>query len=231
MDVDLNCDLGEGAGHDAAVMPLISSANVSCGAHAGSPLEAWRTIRLAQQYGVVVGAHPGHAEREHFGRRELPLSPEQVYVETLHQIGALAALAASEKTVVKYLKPHGGLYHQANREEAYADAVIQAASAFNLMVMGLPDSRLQARSHGRCEFVAEGFADRRYRPDGSLVPRDQPGAFIETPAEAAAQVEWLLRERGVRTICVHGDNPDALIFVKTLRESLLQKGHCLRPFA
>lgn len=231
MEVDLNCDLGEGAGSDAAIIPLITSANVACGFHAGSPAEAMRTIALARTHGVVIGAHPGHADREHFGRRELPLEPSQVYADCVYQIGALFALACGEQQKVKYVKPHGGLYHQANRDDRYAEAVVAAAQLFGLIVMGLPGSRLEAIAAGRCPFVAEGFADRHYRPDGSLIPRDQSNAFIDDPSEVVRQVEWLLRERGVRTICVHGDNPKALVFVQALREALLGKGFTIRPFA
>jgi 5-oxoprolinase (ATP-hydrolysing) subunit A len=231
MEVDLNCDLGEGAGNDAAIVPLITSANISCGFHAGSAGEALATIALAKQYGVTIGAHPGHADREHWGRRELPVPPAQVHVECVYQIGALFGVARVEQARISYLKPHGGLYHQANRDDAYADAVVEAARLFNLVVVGLPSSRLEARSRGRCPFVAEGFADRAYRPDGSLVPRDQPGAMIDDPAAAVAQVQRLLRDCGVRTICVHGDNPRAVAFVQALGTALRQQGFRLRPFA
>jgi UPF0271 protein len=138
---------------------------------------------------------------------------------------------SSLRQAALYVKPHGGLYHQANRDDRYADAIIEAARLFNLIVMGLPGSRLEARSRGRCPFVAEGFADRRYRPDGSLVPREEPDAFIDDSAEAVAQVERLLRERGVRTICVHGDNPQAVAFVQALRTALSESGFTIRPFA
>jgi UPF0271 protein len=231
MDIDLNCDLGEGAGNDAAIIPLITSANVACGFHAGSPMEAWKTIVLAADHQVVVGAHPGHADPQHLGRRELPIPPEQVYAECLYQIGALQAIAAVEGVDVKYIKPHGGLYHQANREDDYAAAIVDAAMSCCLPVMGLPGSKLEDYARDHCRFIAEGFADRRYRPDGTLVPRDQPNAFIEDPAEAVVQVDWLIRERGVRTICVHGDNPKAIEFVTALRKALEQKGHSLKPFA
>ncbi len=212
-------------------MPLITSANISCGFHAGSPDVIRRTAAMARKHGVVVGAHPGHADREHFGRRELPLDPSQVFVETIYQIGALIAVARIEQVEVKYVKPHGGLYHQANRDDAFADALIDAARHFNLIVMGLPRSRLEERCRGWCPFVAEGFADRRYRPDGTLVPRDQPDAFIDNPSDAVTQVERLIKESGVRTICIHGDNPNAVQFVRALRDALLQKGVQIRPFA
>ena len=117
------------------------------------------------------------------------------------------------------------------RDEAYARPVVDAAALFGLAVMGLPGSRLEAASAGRCPFVAEGFADRRYQPDGSLVPRSRPDAFVTDPAEAVQQAERLVRERGVRTLCVHGDNPEALAFVRALREALTRQGTTIRAFA
>jgi UPF0271 protein len=229
--IDLNSDLGEGAGTDADLLPLLTSANVSCGAHAGDPADIAATLELARRHGVVVGAHPGHPDREHFGRRELPTPPRDVLEQVASQVAALRRLADRAGVEVRYLKPHGGLYHQACRDDAYADAVVTAAALAGLAVIGLPDSRLAHRAAGRVSFVAEGFADRRYRPDGSLVPRDQAGAFIEGPAEAVEQVRRLIADRGVRTVCVHGDNPAALTFVREVRAALVAAGFQLRPFA
>jgi 5-oxoprolinase (ATP-hydrolysing) subunit A len=231
MQVDLNCDLGEGCGCDAELLPLITSANVSCGWHAGDAGTALATIKGAVQHGVRVGAHPGFADREHFGRRELAQSEQQIYQDCLYQIGALIALARAAGTKVVYLKPHGALYNLACRDDAYARPLIAVAEFFQLPLLGLPGSRLQTLSKGRCPFVAEGFADRRYRADGSLVPRDQPEAFVYDVAEAVAQTKRLVRERGIATICVHGDNPQALAFVRALRQALLEGGTVLRPFA
>ncbi|HVK14871.1 MAG TPA: 5-oxoprolinase subunit PxpA [Gemmataceae bacterium] len=231
MVIDLNSDLGEGAGTDADLLPLLTSANVSCGAHAGDPADIAATLELARRHGVVVGAHPGHPDREHFGRRELPTPPRDVLEQVASQVAALRRLADRAGVEVKYLKPHGGLYHQACRDDAYADAVVTAAALAGLALIGLPDSRLAHRAAGRVSFVAEGFADRRYRPYGSLVPRDQPGAFIEGPAEAVEQVRRLIADRGVRTVCVHGDNPAALTFVREVRAALVAAGFQLRPFA
>ena len=231
MQIDLNSDLGEGAADDAEIMPLITSANVACGFHAGDPSLALKTLRLAAEHGIVVGAHPGYADRENFGRRELALDPAQVYADCVYQIGALSGLARMHALRLKYVKPHGGLYHQACREDAYAEAVIAAAQLFGLMVMGLPGSRLAALAAKRCEFVAEGFADRRYRTDGSLVPRGEADAFITDPAEAVFQVEKLIHERGIQTICVHGDNPRAVLFVQVLRKMLLEKNFRIQSFA
>jgi 5-oxoprolinase (ATP-hydrolysing) subunit A len=231
MEIDLNCDLGEGCPHDAELMPLITSANVACGFHAGDPALAHAALAAAAQHGVRVGAHPGFPDREHFGRRELPRTEQQVLDDCLYQIGALAGIARAIPWNVSYVKAHGALYNMACRDDAYARPLIEAAFQFRLPVLGLPESRLQALSVGRCPFVVEGFADRRYRPDGSLVPRSEPDAFVHDAGEAVAQVQWLLREKGVRTICVHGDNPQAIAFVRALRQALTRQNIEIRPFA
>lgn len=231
MDVDLNCDLGEGCGFDADLLPLITSANVACGFHAGDPATAAATLALAARHGVRAGAHPSFPDREHFGRRELVRSEQQIYEDSVYQIGALIALGRAAGCPVRHIKPHGALYNLACRDDAVARPVVAAAEFFGLPLLGLPGSRLEVLSEGRCPFVAEGFADRRYQPDGSLVPRDRPDAFVHDPAEAVRQVEWLLRERGVRTICVHGDNPEALLFVRALRGALEAAGHRLTTFS
>lgn len=230
MEIDLNCDLGEGCAQDAELMPLLTSANVACGAHAGDPSTAAATLALAIQHGVQVGAHPGFADREHFGRRELSHSKQQIFHECVYQIGALAALARAAGTELRYVKPHGALYNMACRDESHARPVLAAAELFHLPLLGLPGSRLEAVCRGRVGFVAEGFADRRYQPDGSLVPRSSADAFVHDPEEAVRQAERLIAERGVRTLCVHGDNPQAVAFVQRLREALLRAGHVIRAF-
>jgi UPF0271 protein len=231
MEIDLNCDLGEGYPFDAELMPLITSANIACGFHAGDAATAFETLRLAAGQGVQVGAHPGYADREHFGRRELKYSEKQVCEECVYQIGALAGLAKAAGTKVCYVKPHGALYNQACRDLSYAKPIVKAAGFFDLAVMGLPDSQLQKACEGRCPFVAEGFADRRYLPDGSLVPRSQGDAFVESAEEAVRQAEWLLQNKGVMTLCVHGDNPQAVPFVRALRAGLLARGIAIQQFA
>jgi UPF0271 protein len=231
MEIDLNCDLGEGCAYDAELMPLITSASVACGFHAGDAATALATFRAAAASGVGVGAHPSFNDREHFGRRELEVSEEQVFAECVYQIGALAALARTAGLELSHVKAHGGLYNRACREDAYARPVVAAAERFGLPVFGLPGSRLEALSAGRCPFVAEGFADRRYLPDGSLVPRSRPDAFVEDPREAVRQAEELMRTRNVQTLCVHGDNPQALAFVRELRAALTQRGIAIRHFA
>ncbi len=231
MTIDLNCDLGEGAGFDAEIIPLITSANVSCGAHAGTPADILRTLELCKQHGVTVGAHPGHADREHFGRRELPVTAQEVAALLRGQIGDLRQWAAAAGVAVRYVKPHGGLYHQANRDAPAAGAMLAVGGELSLPVVGLPGSRLQALAGHDGGVITEGFADRRYQADGSLVPRDQPNAMIDDPKEAVAQVLWLLDRGQVRTVCVHGDTPRAVAFVRAVREELLRRGVELKPFA
>lgn len=229
MHIDLNADLGEGVGRDAELLELVTSANVCGGLHAGTASGIAATIRAAQARGVVVGAHPGFADRANFGRVEQPVSPDDVFALVVYQLGALNALANG----VKYVKPHGALYHQTNRDAALAGALIEAAGRFGDMpIVGLPNSALETacRSRGRA-FVREGYADRRYRPDGTLVPRSEPDAFVHDPVEAVEQVERLIREHAVRTVCVHGDNPEAVAFARVVRAALLARGFALVPFA
>jgi UPF0271 protein len=231
MEIDLNCDLGEGCPYDAELMPLITSANIACGFHAGDPATASNAIQAALRHGVQIGAHPGFPDRENFGRRELARSEQQVFEDCVYQIGALEGLARAAGSRVKYIKPHGALYNMACCEDAYARPVVAVAEFFGLTLMALPGSQLQVLSAGRCQFVAEGFADRRYQPDGSLVPRSCPDAFVQDPAGAVRQVEWLVREKGVQTVCVHGDNPQALAFVRELRAALEGQGVAIRAFS
>jgi 5-oxoprolinase (ATP-hydrolysing) subunit A len=230
MEIDLNCDLGEGGPCDAELMPLITSANIACGFHAGGPTTALAALRAAAQHGVHVGAHPGFADREHFGRRELDRTEEQIFEDCVCQIGAISGLGRAAGVTLRHVKPHGGLYNQACRDDGYARPVVAAVELFGLTLVGLPGSRLETLSQGRCRFVAEGFADRRYLPNGSLTPRSRPDAFVADPAEAVRQAEWLLREKGVRTLCVHGDNPEALAFVGELRSALNRLGFVLKAF-
>jgi 5-oxoprolinase (ATP-hydrolysing) subunit A len=227
MQIDLNSDLGEGCGLDAELMPLLTSANICCGFHAGDATTAHAALKLALQHDVQVGAHPGYADRDNFGRRELSLSADALYELCLYQVGALAGLAQTVGVRLRYIKPHGALYNQACRDEAIARPILAAAESLRLPVMGLPGSKLAAAAG----FIAEGFADRRYRPDGTLVPRDQPDAFVRDVEAAVAQADWLLREHGIRTLCVHGDNPQALDFVRGLREAFTKRGIAIRAFA
>jgi 5-oxoprolinase (ATP-hydrolysing) subunit A len=234
--IDLNADLGESFGRwrlgdDEAMLDIVTSANVACGFHAGDPTTLKRTCAEATARGVIIGAQVGYRDLAGFGRRYIDVAPEDLEADVLYQLGALDAMARAGGGRVRYVKPHGALYNQACREDAYARPVVAAVEAFGLAVLGLPGSRLEAVSRGRCPFVAEGFADRRYLPDGSLVPRSRPDAFVTDPDEAVRQAERLTRERGIRSLCVHGDNPAALAFVRALREALTKNGIAIRAFA
>ena len=235
--IDLNCDMGEsfGAyrmGNDEAILDFVNSANVACGFHAGDAATSHEALARAAEHGVRIGAHPGFADRDSFGRRELDVTEDDVFTLCLYQMGALAGLARSLGQPIVYLKPHGALYNMACRDERLARPIVGAAALFAVPILVLPGSKLEeVARRERVPFVAEGFADRRYLPDGALVPRDRPDAFVHDADEAVAQAERLIEERGVRSLCVHGDNPQALVFVKELREALENRCFRLRAFA
>jgi 5-oxoprolinase (ATP-hydrolysing) subunit A len=240
MKVDLNCDVGEGAGQDAALMPLITSANIACGGHAGD-LETMRAaVDLARRHGVAVGAHPGFEDREHFGRREWVLSEEEIVQLVRRQIEALRAI-----TPLTHVKPHGALYNLAARDRRVADAIAAAVAAIDprLVLVGLARSCLiEAATAWGLRGVSEVFADRSYQPDGSLTPRTEERALIDDADAAAAQVLQMLREGRVQavdgsfvplradTVCLHGDGPHALELARRLRSELADAGVEVRPF-
>lgn len=226
--IDLNSDLGEGAGSDAALLPMLTSANVCCGAHAGDANTIRATLTLCAQHGVSVGAHPGFADRAHFGRREIPVSADDVRYLVHTQVRHLIELAHAINVTVRYLKPHGALYHQCHREPSLAEALLDVLGECQLAVVGLPCSLLAERAAGRVRFIAEGFADRRYRNDGTLVPRTEPNAMITDPAEAVEQVGYLMRTQGIETVCVHGDSAHALEFVQQIRDELTRRHITIR---
>ena len=188
MDIDLNCDLGEGCPYDAELMPLITSANVACGFHAGDAATAHAALRLAAPARRAGRRSPRL-------RRPRALRPPRIDLHARSRSSRTASTRSARwpgwpappGVTLRYVKPHGALYNMACRDDAYARPVVAAAELFGLALMGLPGSRLEALSAGRCPFVAEGFADRRYLPDGSLVPRSRPDAFVEDPAEAVRQ--------------------------------------------
>ncbi len=231
MLVDLNSDLGEGCDTDAALLPLVTTANVACGFHAGDPATAFATVAAAVRLGVRVGAHPSFPDRANFGRRELDRSEREVFEDLVFQIGSLAGVARACGTSLSHVKAHGALYNLAGRDERYAKPIADAAAVFDLPVFGQPGTAMEAECRGRCAFVAEGFADRRYNADGSLVARSQPHALIDDANEAAAQALRLVRDGGIRTLCVHGDTPGTVAFVRALREALASAGFEVRPFA
>jgi UPF0271 protein len=241
--IDLNCDLGEGGEADAELMALITSVNIACGAHAGNLPTMRATVRSALRYGVAIGAHPGFADRASFGRRELQLTPAEIATLVRAQVEALRAVAASDGAQVTHVKPHGALYNQAARDPAVAAAVAQAVAQVDsrLWIYGLAGGQLLSagRAHG-LRVAAEVFADRTYQADGSLTPRDRPGAVITTPADAIAQVLRLVQDGRVRattgedvalvadTLCLHGDGAGALGFAHALRTGLSEAGVSLR---
>src|SRR5262245_54240934 len=231
MTLDLNADLGEGVGTDAELLALVTSANVSCGAHAGDPAGIYTTLELAAERGVAVGAHPGYPDRVNFGRVPMKWTEQEVWANVMAQAGGLVALAEAADVEVTYLKPHGALYHQACADAVTARAVVAACVALDLAIVGLPGSNLEDEADDFVDFIPEGFADRRYRPDGTLVPRTEKDALIHDPAEAVAQIERLVKEFGVQTVCVHGDSPGAVAFTKAVREKLIAKGFELKSFA
>jgi UPF0271 protein len=238
MKIDLNCDLGEGAGQDALLMPLITSANIACGAHAGDEATMRATVALARQHGVAIGAHPGFADREHFGRRELPLGPDAVYELVRSQVKQLRALGP-----VRHVKPHGALYNLAAHDSTIARAVVDSIYELDptLILFGLAGSQVIAVAEAcGLPVVSEVFADRTYQPDGSLTPRSQPNALITDEAIAVAQALRMVREGKVRavdgtdvliradTICVHGDGPHAVTFARRLKDEFVRAGVELR---
>jgi UPF0271 protein len=235
MHVDLNADLGEGAGHDDELLQLVSSASIACGFHAGDPVSILGSIRAARERGVAVGAHPSFADRENFGRTEIALPAAEVFTIAVYQLGAFHALATAAGARVNHVKAHGALYNMAVRDEKLAEAIARAVltidSSWLLFAPG--ESALErAAQAAKLRVVREVFADRNYLADGSLVPRTRPDALLHDPEEAAARVLRMLREGVVRsvdgkdievsaeTICLHGDTPGAVDFARSLRESL-----------
>lgn len=242
--IDLNCDLGEsfGAytlGEDEQVLNYITSANIACGYHAGDPHVMFRTVGLAKAKGVAIGAHPGFPDLLGFGRREIPMKPEEIYHLVLYQLGALAAIARAHNTKLNHVKPHGALYNMACRDQDVANAIAQAVAHFdeNLTLFALSGSILAkvGRQWG-LKVAQEVFADRTYQPDGTLTPRTQPNALIHDEHEAARRIIQMIKEGKTEatdgstitvtadTICVHGDSPKALSFVRQLHKRLTEEG-------
>jgi len=237
--IDMNADLGEGAGSDEAILGIVTSANVACGVHAGSPAEMRRVVRGAAARGVGVGAHPGLRDPEGFGRREIALRPEEARALVLDQIRALREIAAAEGVSLRHVKPHGALYHMAARDGAVARAIAEAAREVDprLILVGPPGSEiLEAARSARLAGAREAFADRAYRADGTLVPRGTAGALVEDPEEAARRAVRLAVEGKVAsvdgadvsvapdTICVHGDTPGAVEIARRVRAELERAG-------
>jgi len=241
--IDINCDLGEWShpepSPDDALFPLISSANVACGFHAGDAAVMAETAARCARDGIAVGAHPSYRDREGFGRRDMDPPADVLLAELAEQLEALAGSGAE----LKYVKPHGALYNRIGHDDPQADVVARAAAAAGLPLLGQPGTAIHraAARHG-VRFVTEGFLDRAYRDDGSLVPRSQPGALITDPDAAGRRAVRIVLEGVVETItggeialrveslCVHSDTPGALGILQAVHSALQSAGIDRRAF-
>lgn len=248
--MDLNSDLGEsyGAwrmGDDAAMLQIVTSANVACGFHAGDPQGIWQTLRHAAARGVCVGAHVSYPDRVGFGRRSMDVSSADLTADVIYQIGALQGLAAAAGTRVRYVKPHGALYNTIAHDERQARAVIEAIRAVDssLILLGLANAPLlQWAQAAGLQTAAEAFADRAYTPQGTLVSRQQPGAVLHDAELVARRMLALVQTGEIEaidgsrirlqadSICVHGDSPDAVRMAQQVRQHLQAAGVALRSF-
>ena len=237
--VDLNADLGEGAGHDDELLALVTSANIATGFHAGTPVSIFASIHSAMKHGVAVGAHPSYDDRRNFGRTDLAVPAPELFAQLTYQIGAFCSLAIAAGIRANHVKPHGALYNAAVHDEKISEAIAHAILAVDssLILFAPVNSALErAGQTANLQVVREVFADRNYLSDGSLVPRSRPDALLHDPDEAATRVVRMLRENKVRsvdgvdvdvraqTICLHGDKPGAVDFARVLRSRLDEEG-------
>ena len=251
MQIDLNSDLGEGygpwtMGDDAQILDCVTSANIACGGHAGDPETMFRTLRLAAQKGVRVGAHPGYADREGFGRRVIPMAVDEIGRLVVAQVGALVALARLAGTEVRYVKPHGALGNLAAADRSVAEGIVAAIRGLDpqLAVLAISGTALEQVAHEQGLTVySEIFADRAYQPSGQLVPRGRPGAVLDDAKQAADRLVGYLRTGRMPvaggepialradSICVHGDSAHAVEMARHIRARLQAEGVVLAPFA
>ena len=226
--IDLNADLGEGFPLEDQILDLVTSASLACGGHAGEPHTLRLTLASAKLRGVVIGAHPGYPDRANFGRLEWRQGISALEIEQLmnSQIHYLQGLGA----IIHFVKPHGALYNQAQQLASIAQGIVAAVAPHGWPILGLAGGCVEqeCRSAG-LRFIAEGFADRRYQPNGQLVPRSQPDAVLTDPAEIAAQVLQLVEQR-VETLCLHGDNPHAVSLALLIRSTLRDAKIDVHPF-
>ncbi len=242
--VDLNADLGEsfGAytiGMDKEVLAYITSANIACGFHAGDPLVMQKTVEMAREAGAAVGAHPGYPDLMGFGRRNMTVTPEEAKAYIQYQVGALMAFAAACGIRLQHVKPHGAFYNMAAKDEKLAEAICRGIYEVDrdLILLGLAGSEhIRAAEKIGLRAASEVFADRGYMDDGTLVPRKQPGAMVHDRSLAIARTVRMVKEGCVESVsgklipiradsvCVHGDNPDAIGFVHDIREALAAEG-------
>ncbi|MFT2011126.1 LamB/YcsF family protein [Pontibacter sp. 13R65] len=242
--VDLNCDLGESFGHyslgnDAAMTPFVSSVNIACGFHAGDPAVMRHTVALALEQQVAIGAHPGLPDLIGFGRRNMAVTPSEVFEMVVYQIGALLAFTKAAGGVLHHVKPHGALYNMAATSSSLSEAIAEAVYKIHpeAILYGLAGSQLiEAGQKIGLKTASEVFADRTYQQDGTLSPRSSPGALIESEEQAVQQVLRMIKEGKVLsqqgqdvsiqadTVCIHGDGPHALSFARHIKSVLQQEG-------
>lgn len=229
--IDLNADVGEGAPCDAGLIPLVTSANIACGGHAGDDSTMEAAARLAIDHGVAIGAHPGHADREHFGRRELPITPDALRGLLERQVNRLHSVVRGLGGEVRYVKLHGALYHQAGQDAVLAAAVVDFVNGFHvpLALLGQSGTALErAAAAGGVDFVREAFADRAYLPDGSLAPRASGGAVLTDAPTVVAQSVGLAPK--CDSLCLHGDEAGVVERASAIRVGLAAEGITLRAF-
>lgn len=242
--VDLNCDLGEGCSNDAELMRLISSANIACGFHAGDEATMRRTVELALENNVAIGAHPGYKDKENFGRITMQMSAQEIREVITEQILSLKDVCDSLGASIKHVKPHGALYNQATKDRELAAAIVEAVSEIDssLIFFGLSGSvMIEEAKHLGMRTASEVFADRTYQSDGTLTPRTEPNALIEDENLSLTQVSDMVKYGRVRsvdaimipinaeTICIHGDGPRAVEFASAIRNRLSENGIEIRP--
>jgi len=233
--IDINCDMGEGMGHDASIMPFICSANIACGFHAGNEETMKQTIGLCIEYNVAVGAHPSFYDRKNFGRTEMNLSANEIYDLIILQLRTIDKIANEQGKKLSHIKPHGALYNMSAKDQEIAAAIARAIKDFNeeLILFGLSGSYsiMQAKAFG-LKTASEAFADRTYQDDGSLTSRSQPNALIEDADKVIEQVLKIIKDTAVTTvtgekipiladtICIHGDGKHAVEFAKAIYEAM-----------
>ncbi|MBH0231241.1 LamB/YcsF family protein [Halobacillus yeomjeoni] len=249
--VDLNCDMGEGygkytIGNDEEIMKYITSANIACGFHAGDPAIMRRTVQLAAEHDVGIGAHPGLPDLSGFGRRMMDISPKEAYDMVVYQIGALQGFVQAEGVTLQHVKPHGALFNMAAKQRELADAIAQAIKDVdsNLILFGLAGSELvHAGKNAGLNTASEVFSDRTYQEDGSLTSRRDPDALITDHEQAVSQVIRMIKEKKVmtlqekdididaQTVCIHGDGEHAVDFASYITQALNQSNIELRKIA
>lgn len=250
LTIDLNCDMGEGfgvynLGYDAEAMPFVTSINAACGFHASDPSTMWKTVKLAKQYGVAIGAHPGFPDLVGFGRRTMASTMDEIKADVIYQVGAMLAFCKAEGVKLQHVKIHGALYNQAEKDINTSVAVAEAIKAVDpdLYMLCLGNSiMVEGAKKVGVKYVEEAFADRAYTAQGTLVPRKQAGSVIHDVNLCAERVLSMVKDKKVtaidgtvipisaQTICVHGDTPGAVDMIKAIRAKLEQAGVTLKPF-